>query len=458
MPFLLGSFAAWSAALSLLLSPFGFGTVAAAPMQPHEQTFVLTAYYSPVPGQCCYVKGSLADDIVLNGQGIRGADGTAVYPGMIAAPSSYAFGTRVVLPGFGTFTVHDRGGAIQEQDSGHRLDIWMGHGEEGLARALAFGKQTVRGIVYPLGTAQPGESVSLSDFDVKLSVLKPYLVDPSKAVALIPSARYGERGDVVSDLQTRLKDAGYFAHEVTGFYGDVTRASVTTFLADMGLSGDGTEVAGTGAVFLEVATTVPAREESVPLVGPESTERELMAARRLLRGLGYYRGRTAGIYDRNTADAIVAFQRDQKLVADAQSPGAGRIGPKTRVALARVVRKARIAKRVEKRLAQERVRTRLAEKKQLIAGTLSEGMKGATVAALQRVLASAGLFPSDQASGFFGPLTREAVLAFQLKHKLVKYDKESGAGRVGPATLAALQDVQIRSGIARVEGFGWDAL
>ena len=82
--------------------------------KPHTQEFVVTAYYSPVPKQCCYFRGSYDEEITFNGNGIRGSDGTDVYPGMIAAPDSYAFGTVIDLPGLGIGTVHDRGGRIIE--------------------------------------------------------------------------------------------------------------------------------------------------------------------------------------------------------------------------------------------------------------------------------------------------------------------------------------------------------
>ena len=87
-------------------------TFAAETDIPYERDFVITAYYSPLPGQCCYVKGGEIADKILNGNGTHGADGTAVHPGMIAAPKSYAFGTRIQLPGIGIGTVNDRGGAI----------------------------------------------------------------------------------------------------------------------------------------------------------------------------------------------------------------------------------------------------------------------------------------------------------------------------------------------------------
>ncbi len=60
----------------------------------YVQNFIITAYYSPLQGQEHYVTGSYAGDIYLNGNGTNGADGTEVYPGMIAAPKKYAFGTK----------------------------------------------------------------------------------------------------------------------------------------------------------------------------------------------------------------------------------------------------------------------------------------------------------------------------------------------------------------------------
>jgi hypothetical protein len=52
--------------------------------KPHKQQFVITAYYSPVPNQCCYFRGNYDEEIAFNGKGTNGADGTPVYPGMIA--------------------------------------------------------------------------------------------------------------------------------------------------------------------------------------------------------------------------------------------------------------------------------------------------------------------------------------------------------------------------------------
>src|SRR3990167_3854949 len=97
---------------------------------PYKQTFIVTGYYSPLPGQEHYVTGSYESDVYLNGRGTNGASGSEVFPGMLAAPKSYPFGFKIDIPGVGISEIQDRGGAIVNAgERGHeydRLDIWMG--------------------------------------------------------------------------------------------------------------------------------------------------------------------------------------------------------------------------------------------------------------------------------------------------------------------------------------------
>jgi len=108
---------------------------------------MVSAYYSPLPGQRFYMRGSYEADIRLNGRGTNGADATEVYVGMLAAPRTYPFGTQVKIPGLGVGVVHDRGGAIYSGKNYDRIDVWMGEGEEGLSRALNWGMRLVEGQV-----------------------------------------------------------------------------------------------------------------------------------------------------------------------------------------------------------------------------------------------------------------------------------------------------------------------
>ncbi|HEC21042.1 MAG TPA: hypothetical protein ENI70_00835, partial [Candidatus Peregrinibacteria bacterium] len=78
----------------IFFSSFAFATSAFAKeeslsQKPFQRKLVITGYYSPIPGQLRYVRGSLEADRRLNGNGTNGADGTQVYRGMIAAPKNY---------------------------------------------------------------------------------------------------------------------------------------------------------------------------------------------------------------------------------------------------------------------------------------------------------------------------------------------------------------------------------
>lgn len=67
----------------------------------------------------------------------RTAMGTIAQQGRtVAMPSSYKFGTKIEIENMGTFTVEDRGGAIQ----GNRIDIFFSTHQQ----ALSFGKRQVR--------------------------------------------------------------------------------------------------------------------------------------------------------------------------------------------------------------------------------------------------------------------------------------------------------------------------
>lgn len=441
--------------LLLILSLLGLWTapVAAAPDAGGVgRDFVITAYYSPLPDQCCYVKGSLEADKILNGNGTHGADGTPVRPGMAAAPKSYAFGTRIALPGIGVVTVHDRGGAIVEQENAHRLDIWMGHGEEGLARALAFGVRRVRGAVFLPGGTQPAESLDFARFDAPFDRLAPYAVSDGMTPLTL-----GARGLSVMAMQDLLSTLGYFAHPTTGFFGDVTKMAVLAFAKDAGMpDADPAAVTPELLARLEAAAQLAGRSAPVALVGPESAESDVAKARRMLRLLGYYRGRTLGAYDRATRDAIVAFQRDQNLIGSLSSPGAGRIGPMTLARITVLWRSKLAAARAGTMLIKREVARRLADKGLILTAFLSEGSTGKDVRALQSALVARGELPPEDVTGTFGPRTRAALLRYQLKAGIVKSDKDTGAGTVGPATLQSLRDglVDAWTKKVRADGFG----
>jgi 3D (Asp-Asp-Asp) domain-containing protein len=128
-------------------------------VRSHSARVFSTAYYSPLEGQSRYATGTLDGDRRLNGQGVRTADGTAPYPGTVAAPPAYAFGTMLYVDGFGPGKVHDRGGAIQRHGSHDRLDLWMGAGDAGLLASERWGVREHEAAVFVAGAPEDIEAI-----------------------------------------------------------------------------------------------------------------------------------------------------------------------------------------------------------------------------------------------------------------------------------------------------------
>jgi len=108
-----------------------------------DQKFLITAYYSPLPGQRFYMRGDYMADIRLNWNWTNWADWTEVYMWLLAWPKWYNFWTKIVLPWLWIWTIHDRWWAILAKSNYHRIDIWMWKWEEWLARALNWWIQFV---------------------------------------------------------------------------------------------------------------------------------------------------------------------------------------------------------------------------------------------------------------------------------------------------------------------------
>lgn len=424
--------------------------------RPVEQDFIITAYYSPVPDQCCYVKGSEAADKILNGEGKAGADGTPVYFGMAAAPGSYVFGTRIVLPGVGVVTVHDRGGAIQEWEKAHRLDLWVGYGEEGLARALAFGVQRVHGTVYASGTQGPAERFVAEQFKSPWDRLKPFLTLDNGLLDARP--HFGEKGLSVTMLQEHLRDTGYFSDTVTGLFGDATKNALAQFLRDMGVDEPSDQLTAHTAALLVAALRQKRDAFPVGFIDAASSPVQLASAQRLLRFLGLYEGRTDGQYSDSLKQAILAFQKQESLVGGPESPGAGRIGPVTRARLADRWLRTMVGRRAAALLSVTRVTQTLEKEGKLVTHFMETGYSGPDVRAYQQMLSARGFFPEEKINGVFGDLTRDATIQYQIAMKLILNAKDDGAGIVGAKTMHALRQEEIQRAKQMVRSYGWQVL
>ena len=79
---------------------------------------------------------------------------------------------------------------------------------------------------------------------------------------------------------------------------------------------------------------------------------------------------------------------------------------------------------------------------------LSVGMSGADVSSAQTFLAQdRTLYPQGLVTGYFGSLTKSAVINFQVRNDIVANSGSLGAGRVGPATLLVMNS-QMANGMS----------
>lgn len=71
---------------------------------------------------------------------------------------------------------------------------------------------------------------------------------------------------------------------------------------------------------------------------------------------------------------------------------------------------------------------------------LSRGLRGDDVMQLQRFFVSYGVLSGDSLTGFFGPITEEAVKTWQVRNNIVSSGspETTGYGAVGPKTRAAI--------------------
>lgn len=409
---------------------------------PRKQDFVVTAYYSPVPHQCCYVRGSYEEEVLFNGQGKEGADGTPVYPGMIAAPVTYDFGTVIALPGLGVATVHDRGSRITEWgDDIHRIDLWMGVGEEGLARAMTWGVRRLSGTIYPVGgKGMPRENFSLDQFNADTAMLAG-LPKTDTTLTLSRAVRGAE--DYSSRLlQSTLKDLGYFDHKITGEFGTVTQGALKAFLADLGLPGDGSAVSELTAAALTAAMSIKPANVPDVAVGLARGRRgnDVRQVQKLLRFLGFYRGRTDGVFDAHLKASVTAFQLSRGVVTQALEKGAGRVGPATQAAIVEAWKSKIIASKARAVMARMHVAAKVKSEK-LPSKVLATGDSGQHVKRLQTFLRESGYLNAKSVTGIFGSRTRAALLQYQLDRKIIASPAVHGAGVFGPSTrMAATQD------------------
>lgn len=342
----------------------------AAETTPQGKTkFIVTAYYSPLPNQSFYLKGSYEADIRLNGNGTHGASGKGVYPGMLAGPKTYSFGTKVYLEGLGVGTVDDRGGAIVSSGSrgynADRLDIWMGQGEEGLRRALSWGKRSVTGKI--IGEDEETDMTTIDFSQVKIAkidakIYKKQQKQRHTEVAEIANifsnpVSKSTGADKIKELQIILSRLSYYSGDIDGKYSKTIEDAIYDF----------------------------------------QIENQLVVSKKTL-GAGYY-----GTKTRSKLQEIYALYTENEKK---------RIAEETRIALEKVQEEKRLAlikAEQEKQAAAQKMKVALFIKN---LGTPKADEIGSHIRGLQQSLKSLGYFEGKD-TAIFGKNTRAALIRYQ---------------------------------------------
>ena len=225
--------------------------------------------------------------------------------------------------------------------------------------------------------------------------------------------KLNSQGTKVSQLQTDLKQLGYYYAEITGNFGEKTEAAVKAFQKAKGLTADG--VAGKKTLDAIAAAVDKAGGSSS---GSSSTNMKLgstgtavSALQQNLTTLGYYYGDVTGHYGNLTQQAVKKFQKAKGLTQDGVASTA------TLNAITSALKNAGVDVGPG-----------------TVATTLREGDKGTAVTELQTMLKKLNYYYGS-ITGSFGSLTKQAVRKFQDANKLTV------DGVAGPATINKLRSL-----------------
>lgn len=236
----------------------------------------------------------------------------------------------------------------------------------------------------------------------------------------------GDEGPAVRYLQRLLNGEGYNL-DVDGDFGPLTRGAVKRYQRSRRLADDG--IVGKNTLRRLLRDREP--EHRLLKLGSRGDDVEKLE--RNLHTLGYLeRDEIGGTYDRETAEGVKQFRRDQRDLRNTNGEVAG--GP-TQEALAREVRQLRHApEHTRVRRTDERLEL---DRRTLTAARSDEGIgegdnRRAVVSNVQRHLKAAGYDPQRN-DGTFDERTGATVRAFQRRSDLPV------TGRVDEATWQKLR-------------------
>lgn len=435
--------------------PF-FESYAFANNESVETYFIVTAYYSPLPDQDFYITGDYEKEVILNGEWIRGASWKGVFPGMLAAPKKYNFGTKIELEWIGVGSVEDRGWAIVEAwKRGYeydRIDVWMWYGEEWLKKALSWGKRKVKGKV--LNTWETNINLNnIKTLNYALSYAK-------KSDTSIFSKWIGiesEKEDI-KDLQKILQKNGYYTWEIDGTYNKEIINSVFSFQIKKGIItsandfwawywGNKTrklfweEINNKNKVVTKENVKIVKNDKPLDIfatyISPTSEEEKIILLQKTLGEIGMYEWELSGNY-KDIKEILISYQEEKEIIPTRNDLAAWYFWPKTRESLKKTYDWYMVKKKEEEAFIRKMEALRAkkeSEAKKIVEdiGNPVTNEVSPNVRNLQKLLKTLGYFDHKD-TAIFWDITKNALIEYQLKKGIIESSEVKEAGIYWPET------------------------
>jgi peptidoglycan hydrolase-like protein with peptidoglycan-binding domain len=244
------------------------------------------------------------------------------------------------------------------------------------------------------------------------------------------SLKLNDKGDGVKSLKTFFRSRNYLeSSNQSDVYDDKTIEAVKAFQKRFDIKGD---VSGeVGSNTIQVLKTISAEiiKEPMSFVVPVifgDKGKEVLKVKKVLVREGFLKKEDTGneLFDDKMLLAVKDFQIHYGLAKEG-SPGFGSIGPNTRIVL-NVLSRATLSGVVNKSYK--------------ISKTLYKGMRDNEVATLQEFLVDNKYMNLNTITNYFGSITHNALVKFQIDKKIISSPNDPGAGVVGPKTRGKINN------------------
>ncbi|NES86608.1 MAG: peptidoglycan-binding protein [Moorea sp. SIO2B7] len=281
------------------------------------------------------------------------------------------------------------------------------------------------------------EQLSVTCNNISLLSLIVILNIVAMASRTLAAVKEGDHNSQVTTLQQNLQQLGYLKANPTGYFGTLTKEAVINFQQAKGLTPDGIVGSQTWVLLEDKTKTKITPSQSTINVNPSpsqsSSNRSILrkgdrnyqvtTLQQNLQGLGYLKANPTGYFGTLTKEAVINFQQAKGLTPD------GIVGSQTWMLLEgnTITTITSSQSPIKDNLSPNQSPT-----SRSIRSIIKKGDRNSQVTTLQQYLRGLGYLKANP-TGYFGTLTKEAVINFQQAKGLTP------DGIVGSQTWALLE-------------------